>query len=162
MHVFVDESGSFVSASVPNAWNSIAAYVLPESDRTGMLDELARLKRRVRVPRNDEVKLRDLTEADYFGFLHGLGDLNGVLFAVLIDMASNDVATVEDHRSRQATKIVEHVDKMVYESGRNAVERLGDQVLKLPAQLYVQLQCQLMLFDTLLRSSLLYFVQRRP
>ena len=51
---------------------------------------------------------------------------------------------------------------MKHQGGRKGVRRLADQVLDLSPQLYVQLQCQVMLVDTVIRSALLYFVQRHP
>lgn len=162
MFVFVDESGSFVPSGTVNAWNSIAAYVLPEAHRTKMLAALVRLKREAGSPGNRELKLKDLSELQYFKFLSHLGELEGVLFSVLIDMGTNDAVTIQEHQQGQASSIVKHIDKMRHEGGRAALQLLADQVADLPPQLYVQLQCQVVLVDTITRSASLYFVQRHP
>ena len=164
MYIFVDESGSFVPPPLghTNAWNSIAAFVLPEGHRTRMSAALAALKCETSWPQSRELKLRDIGEATYFRFLARLARLDGVLFAVLTDMATNDITATERHQSRQAANIVKHVDKMLHETGRTALHQLSDQVNGLSAQLYVQLQCQVELVDTIARSASLYFVQRHP
>ena len=164
MYIFVDESGSFVPPPPghTNAWNSIAAFVLPEGHRTHMSAALATLKCETPWPQSRELKLRDIGEATYFRFLARLARLDGVLFAVLTDMATNDITATQRHQSDQAASIVKHVDKMLHETGRAALHQLSDQVNGLSTQLYVQLQCQVELVDTIARSASLYFVQRYP
>lgn len=77
-------------------------------------------------------------------------------------MATNDITATRRHQRDQAANIVKHVDKMLHETGRAALHQLSDQVTGLSAQLYVQLQCQVELVDTIARSASLYFVQRHP
>ena len=127
-----------------------------------MFAALGALKREAGRPRGLELKLRDIDEIAYFRFLSALAQIEGVLFAVLTDMATNDVRAIQHHQRDQAKHIVKHTDKMLHENGRAALKRLADQVLELPAQLYVQLQCQLVLVDSIARSASLYFVQRHP
>ena len=164
MYIFIDESGSFVPPphGHTNVWNSIAAFVLPEGHRTRMSAALAKLKSETPWPQSRELKLRHIGEATYFRFLARLARLDGVLFAVLTDMATNDIAATKRHQSDQAANIVKHIDKMLHETGRAAVHQLSDQVSGLSAQLYVQLQCQVALVDAIVRSASLYFVQRHP
>lgn len=123
---------------------------------------LAALKREMHWPRHSELKLKNVAQASYFRFLTRLAQLDGVLFAVLTDMATNDVATTQCHQRNQAASIVKHVDKMLYEGGRVSLQRLANEVASLPPQLYVQLQCQVALVDMIVRSAPLYFVQRQP
>ena len=164
MYIFVDESGSFVPPprGQANAWNSIAAYVLPEAHRSRMSTALATLKRETHWPQSGELKLKNVGEAAYYRFLARLARLDGVLFAVLTDMATNDIAATQRHQRAQAANIVKHIDKMLHENGRAALQQLANQVAGLSAQLYVQLQCQVELIDTIARSASLYFVQRHP
>ena len=164
MYIFIDESGSFVPPPLghTNAWNSIAAFVLPEGHRSRMSTALANLKRETLWPQSRELKLKNICESTYFRFLAHLAQLDGVLFAVLIDMATNNITTIQRHQRNQAAKIIKHVDKMQHENGRVALHQLSDQVAGLSPQLYVQLQCQVELIDTIARSSSLYFVQRNP
>ena len=164
MYIFVDESGSFVPprSGHANAWNSIAAFVLREGHRSRMSAALATLKRETSWPASRELKLRDIGEPTYFRFLARLARLDGVLFAVLTDMATNGINATQRHQRNQAANIVKHAEKMLYETGRAALHQLSDQVNGLSAQLYVQLQCQVELVDLIVRSASLYFAQRHP
>jgi len=66
MNIFVDESGTFVNAKKPNSWNSIAAYMSPESNRKHIRKILGSLKRSTGALTNTEIKLKDVEEAQYF------------------------------------------------------------------------------------------------
>ena len=127
-----------------------------------MVDALSALKQETQWPRSRELKLKNVDEAAYFRFLARLAHLDGVLFAVLTDMATNDVSSTQNHQQSQAANIVKHIDKMRHETGRAAVQQLANLVADLAPQLYVQLQCQVALVDTVARSVSLYFVQRHP
>jgi hypothetical protein len=162
LNIFLDESGSFVSAEKLNSWNCVAAYLTPENDRTRVKKTLASLKRATGVPITQEIKLRDLRESDYFDFLHRLGKLHGVLYTVATDAGLNSVSEIINHREEQAAKIVEHKDKMRYEIARQGIQALSDQVREIAPQLYVQLQCQVHLISLIVLNGILYFVQRFP
>ncbi len=109
-----------------------------------------------------EIKLRDISERDYFDFLSRLNQLHGILFTVATDAGLNSVAHIEKHRNIQATEITRHIDVMRYEAGRQAVKNLSDRVRNLPPQLYIQLKCQVILIKSVIHSGTLYFVQRFP
>ena len=89
MNIFLDESGSFVSASKPDSWNSIAAYMSPECDRRYIEKILAGIRRSVGNIMTAEIKLKHLNELQYFKFLKQLASLNGVVFAVATDAGMN-------------------------------------------------------------------------
>ena len=70
MYIFLDESGSFVNAPKPNAWNVIVAYMIPECDLSrkykearGGPAELLEVSHQ-----RSEIKLREIKEADYFEY----------------------------------------------------------------------------------------------
>ena len=162
MNIFLDESGTFVSAEERDSWNCIVAYMSPESDRRNIQTVLTRLKRATGVSSTNEIKLRNVREDDYFDFLFYLGKLKGVLFTVATDSGLYRKADIVIHQKGQAAKITKHKDVMHYENGRRAVEKLSDQVRDLSPQLYVQLQCQINLISMIVRDGVLYFVQRFP
>lgn len=112
--------------------------------------------------RGAETKLKHLSEDQYMWFLRELAKLDGLAFAVAVDVGLHRRERIEHHRDMQAAKIVEHQDKMIYESGRQALTNLKEQIRSLPAQLYTQLVCQVVLFQQIIASSTLYFAQRHP
>ncbi|WP_445371615.1 DUF3800 domain-containing protein [Methylomonas sp. HW2-6] len=162
MNIFIDESGSFVNATKPGSWNSIAAYMTPEGDRKHLREIVKGLKRTVGAPHNVEVKLNQLTELQYFDFLSRLGALQGVLFSVATDAGLNEIAEITGHQKGQVEKITEHQDKMLHQTARERIQALSEKVAALAPQLYIQLQCQVCLLDNVVRNGVLYFVQRQP
>src|SRR5687767_4133424 len=57
VNIFLDESGSFVSAASQNSWNCIAAYLTPELDWKRLREVLASLKRAAGASVAREIKL---------------------------------------------------------------------------------------------------------
>ncbi len=162
MKIAIDESGTFVYSDAENSWNCVAAFVYPEVHNRRIKEEVSQLLRRHTQAGNKEVKLRDLSEAQYVDFLVRLRKWEGVLYAVSTNAAMNTPDVVSQHQEEQTLKMLEHVDKMLYESGRESVRVLARRVLKLPHQLYVQMICQVQLVIQILHSAVIYFVQRYP
>lgn len=159
MYIFVDESGSFTQASELNAWCVVTAYVAPEYQRR----HIDVLMEKVRALNGGvETKLKNLTEDQYIWFLRELNKLQGVAFAVAVDVGLHRREMIEHHRNMQAEKVVEHRETMLYEGGRQAVTNLSQQIKSLPPQLYTQLVCQVFLFHRVITQGTLYFVQRHP
>jgi len=162
VNIFIDESGSFVNAPNVGAFNAIAAYMSPESDRRELRRILSSLKRAVGASVNSEVKLRNISERQFFAFLKELSRLSGALYAVATDSGLNQPAVVAQHQAEQAAHIVVHKDKMLHQTARDGLQALSDRVASLSPQLYVQLHCQVNLIEALIRNGVLYFVQRTP
>ena len=162
MNIFLDESGSFASAAKENSWNAIAAYMSPEFERRRLDEILTHLKHRSGAPRKRELKLRNVQEDAYFSFLRSLAKLDGALFSVATDAGVGDDNIICEHKGHQADKIAENKNRMLHESGRRWVQTLSDQVRSLAPQLYVQLQCQMLLVCNVIKYGTLYFVQRCP
>ena len=145
-----------------DSWNCVVAYMTPESERRRIQGVLTCLKKASGASYTDEIKLGNVREKDYFNFVSRLGKLNGVFFTVATDAGKNSIADVMIHQEFQTKKIAEHKDKMYYESGRQAVEKLTNQVRELSPQLYVQLICQVRLISLIVRDGIFYFAQRFP
>lgn len=160
MQIFVDESGTFTYSNILDSWCVVAAYIALEHKRR----DIHELMCRVRAIGNhgSETKLKHLSEDRYIWFLTELRKLDGLTFAVAVDVGLHRPEEVAQHRNRQADKIVEHRDKMIHESARRGLDDLSNQVRSLPVQLYTQLVCQLELFHKILTRAPLYFVQRHP
>lgn len=160
MHIFVDESGTFTHSSNLDSWCVVAAYVALEHERR----EIHKLMCQVRAIGNHgaETKLKHLSEDQYVWFLTKLRELEGLAFAVAVDVGLHRPDEIARHRNGQADKVVEHRDKMIHESARRGIDDLSNQIRSLPVQLYTQLVCQLELFHKILTQAPLYFVQRHP
>jgi hypothetical protein len=161
LKIFVDESGSFANTELSGSWCVIAEYVSPECDRKAIEKLIFKLRRRGGNLK-PEVKLGELTEIEYFQFLNELGKLNGILFTAATDMSLNKKEAVETHRNIQASRVVEHIEKMLHESMRVSLTTTSEGIRSLPANLYAQLIFQISLFHEVIVKSTLYYAQRIP
>ena len=125
---------------------------------------LADLKRRIGFTPDQEIKPRDaLDERSYFAFLEIIDSLDGLLFAVLVDMGDHDATSIRNHRDEQAGLVSADIDDLEIDAdGRERLQVLADRISGLSEQLYVQLQCQIWLVEQIIRYATLYFVLRHP
>ncbi|HWU75022.1 MAG TPA: DUF3800 domain-containing protein [Rhodanobacter sp.] len=162
MHIFIDESGSFVSSSTPGSWCVVAAYVVPERSRTKAEAALIALKRASGRHATDEVKLKDVSEAAYLAFLEQLGPLDGTLYCTAVDSGTSNAADVAYHQQRQIECLNENIPRIRHPEGRAGHQHAADRFARLSPQLYLQIVCQYNLVFQLISQALLYYVQRTP
>ncbi len=153
MEILIDEAGSFaINNATENSWCVVAAYACPETEKRNYRTALRNLKRREESNPDEEIKLHQISELNYLKFLKELGDLEGILFCIATDSHFNQLELVKDHQKTQASSMLENIDGMKHESGKSAVRYLTRQLEELPAQLYVQLSCQILLLLRRLNS----------
>ena len=162
MFIFLDEAGSFVAAPKRESWNVIVAYVMPEIDEDRTREAIAYLHKAKGVPECQEIKLKDIDEPLYFEFLSRLAKCHGLLFAVATDSGLFGDSVIKKNRDEQAKNILANEGRMRYDEGKQAIRSLAEDVRRLSPQLYVQLRCQVILVDSIIRHGSLYFAQRLP
>jgi len=162
VNIYIDESGSFVNASAMGKWNAVAALAVPESEGKKLEHLVQRLKTSTIGVNTREVKLNELSEDAYIKFIADLANLNVVVFCTATDAGLNTTDRVLVHQKNQTQEILRHLDKMKYEGGRRGVMLMATQLEKLPAQLYVQLLCQIDLMFNVVSRVITYFAQHSP
>lgn len=162
MQIYIDESGSFVSASSPGSWNVVAAVVTAESARTTLEKSVKALKLSVSAGISSEVKLKDISETRYISFLDELSQAQVLLFATATDAGHNAPDRIARHQKMQVENVRDQVPRMRYEGGRLALRTLADQLEAVSPQLYAQLVCQVDLLHDIVGRSINYFAQRVP
>ncbi len=162
MIIYIDESGSFVNAPKRDSWNVVTAYASPEIDNQDLERCLYQLKLSSGFKEHDEIKLKDITEDAYLDYLEQLSKLNGVVFCAATDAGLNGNDAVREHQKQQVLLMSKDIDKMKFESGREAIRQLISQIEGLSPQLYVQLFCQIDLMFDVVGGIIPYFVQRLP
>lgn len=162
MHIFIDESGSFVSNSTPGSWCVVAAYVLPERSRAKAEAALLALKRSGGRHGPDEIKLKDVSEAAYLAFLKHLGRLDGTLYCTAVDTGTHNAPDVTYHQQKQVECLNENIPRIKHPDGRAGHQYAADRFACLSPQLYLQIICQYNLVFQLLSQTLLHYVQRTP
>ena len=163
MEILIDEAGTFaLKGAKPGSWCVVAAYVSPETEKRKYIKILKDLKRIEGKSVSKEVKLNEFRENDYFWFLEKVSELKGILLCTATDSNLNLEPLVKNHQRQQAISMTANVDDMKYESGKEAVRFLTSQLESLPAQLYIQLACQIQLMYSFIERGISYFVQRMP
>lgn len=162
MIISMDESGTFSHSPLPNSWCVVSAYVFSERMQSKSYAALKKLKKISGVSERQEIKLKHISEQNYFNFLHNLYPIGGLLFSVATDSHLNTHATISTHKNIQANKIRNYAPSMKYANGKKAVTDLANEIDALSPQLYTQLLCQVELISDILNRGILYFVQRDP
>lgn len=162
MQIYIDESGSFVSASTPGSWNAVVALAAPESARSTIEKLVRALKLSAETNVSSELKLNDIPEDRYLRFLESLSKTSVLLFATATDAGHNAPDRIAHHQKNQVEKVRENISRMRYEGGRQEVKLLADQLEAIPPQLYAQLICQVDLLHDVVGRSINYFAQRIP
>lgn len=162
MQIYIDESGSFVSAPTLGSWNVVVAVATPESARSTIERSVKALKLAAATSVSNELKLNDIPEGRYVSFLESLSRTNLLLFATATDAGYNAPERIARHQKNQVEKVRENIPRMRYEGGRQGVQKLADQLEVIPPQLYAQLVCQVDLLHDVVGRSINYFAQRIP
>lgn len=162
MNIFVDESGSFVASDKPESWNVVVGIATSESSRRNLTRSLEALRASVGANPNEEVKLGRTDERQLLRFLTSLQQPGLVLFAVATDAGENTLERVRDHQAAHVADTRSAIARMHFDGGKRALADLANRIESMPAQLYVQLICQVGLFEEIISRSINYFVQRQP
>lgn len=164
MHLFIDESGTFVpGVGRAEAWCVVAAYVVPEAQRRAAEEVLRQLKRREGRVTSREIKLRDVTsESNYLAFLDELAALDGTLYASAVDAHRNSLTAVSQHKAHQVEALLENIPIIHDAHVRSAFQARAERFSRLSPQLYLQVVCQYQLLAAIIRQAVMYYVQRHP
>ena len=162
VNIYIDESGSFVSAPNKGSWNVVVAIAAPEASRRTIEQAVRVLKLSSLTSFSDEVKVNALSEVQYLRFLNDLSRTHALLFATATDAGVNAPDRLTRHQEIQVAKIRENIPRMKYEGGRQGVQLLADQLETISPQLYAQLVCQVDLLHDVVSRSINYFAQRIP
>lgn len=162
MHIYIDESGSFVPATAGNSWNVVAALVTPEASRRKIEELLRQTKLSLGRAYTDEIKLKNLTESQLKTFLRRLNEIEPLVFISGIDLGSQHPDVIANHQNKQIEKIIENKPLMRHREGRELIDDLAARVRRLSPQLYTQLVAQIDLLDQVYRGATLFYAQRVP
>ncbi len=123
MEIFIDESGSFVAQGAEkNSWCIVAAFACIQKSKYRKI--LAKLKCREGVSQLAEIKLNQIPENSYETFLIELYQAGGVLLSVATDSGLNDAKFVKEHQENQKTLLLDNIDEMEYETGKEGIRYL--------------------------------------
>lgn len=160
MHIFIDESGTFTLASEPGAWCVVAAYVIGSRNRVAAEGALYALKARACRRSTDEIKRRDVSEADYIQFLEDLSAKDGFLVSVATDAGGNIGAA--ESQMEQVRLIREAIDGLKAPKEKLEAEALVVAMEALSPQLYVEIICRMHLTWLVVNVGVAHYVRIEP
>jgi hypothetical protein len=161
MHIFIDESGTFVLPSAEHNISLVGALVIP--DRRLPYIEKRYSKIRARLPKEKgEVKGRLLGESDIDAVVSMLAEQQVLFEACVIDLGIHTSEDLATHKAGQEIGITKNITDEFSPELKEAVFALRRRLEKLPYQLYVQSVITFELIATVLNYSTMYFSQRIP
>ena len=161
MHIFVDESGTFVLSNEAHNVSVVGALIIP--DRRLPYIEKLYSKLRTKLPKEKgEVKGRLLKESDVDTVTSMLADHQVLFEACAIDLGTHTLDDLFWHKAQQEVGITKNVTDEFSPQLREDIFALRRRLEKLPYQLYVQSVATFELIATVLDHSTIYFSQRIP
>lgn len=161
MHIFIDESGTFVLPKNGQNVCVVGALVIP--DRRLPYIEKLYSKIRASLPKEGgEVKGRLLNEADVARVAKLLAAHQILFEACAIDLGIHNSDDLAWHKSTQEEGITRNVTDEFSPELREDIFALRRRLEKMPYQLYVQSAVTFELISTALNHSTMYFSQRIP
>lgn len=163
MELFIDEAGSFVTKRAKsNSWCVTGLYAYPDSRKQRYKKVLKKLKSRLKIDFDSEIKINKVPEIIYIKFLTELHHIQGTFFCTATDSSLNTEIVVKEHKDKTCKSLVSNILKMKHQSGKDATLLLSTQFEELANQLYIQLHCQAYLINSFVDRGISYYVQRNP
>jgi hypothetical protein len=162
MHIYIDESGSFVmpQSSAPSV-STMGALVVPECYQEAIWKRYKRM--RAQWPKkNGEVKGRLLDEAQVAALVGMLVQTPVLYDVIAIDLGMQTNDAIIRHRDGQALKLSQSVGPEHKETLIAEIKSLRDRLLATSPQLYVQTVLMFELVWKSLQHSTLLYSQRLP
>lgn len=162
MHIYIDESGSFIVPTVKKPKVScVAALVLPSSKHDEILDGFFKIRSSWGLGVN-EIKGNKLQEIHVAEVISFLNDYDVFVEICATDTGSQTEQQVTDYKKYQAVKIIENLTPNHYPDAVNEMHQLKDSFLKLSTQLVPQFIATILLITRLLESATIYYSERLP
>lgn len=159
MHIYIDESGSFlVPKDKKSRVSCVAALVIPSSRRREVVKEFKRL--RASWGSAEEVKGSKLDENQVAATISLLRGYDVLAEICAIEMGGHTEQQVSDYKRMQADKLVESVTPEHHPDVIREADQLRATVLGMSNQLFVQSFMMILLIDRLIEIVPLYYCQR--
>jgi hypothetical protein len=137
VHIFIDESGTFVPGTGARGLSLVGALVIPSARLAYVQRKYAAL--RARLPKEKgEVKGRLLTDAQVREVTELLRRNEAILELVAVDLNLHTRNDIQAHKLKQADGMTRGMTDEHHPTLRAEVAELAARVAALPDQLYVQ------------------------
>jgi hypothetical protein len=160
MHIYVDESGSFVCTPYSRVC-AIAALAVPSTSRDRLFAEFAQFRREVGGA-DEELKGSTLTERQIARVVAILLSHDAVLDVCAIDMGMERDALTTSFKHEQADALFEHITPQHKATLVSELRQLHEEMIALPNQLFLQMMLTIKLLHRGLETFINYYAQRQP
>jgi hypothetical protein len=158
LHIFIDESGTFIPET---GWAVVCSLAIPHTDVGPARREIGRLSRD--WPRQDgELKGGILGPSHLQSLVEVLFRRDALMHACAIDVSREDNASVDRHKARQCDGMTKHLTADHHPDLVRQVWDLRRVLEGMPRQLYIQCITMTQLVRIASEEVTLYFAQRRP
>jgi hypothetical protein len=160
MFIYLDESGTFVTPSVPHKISCVAALVIPDRQRDQVLEQFQAVE--ASWPSTGETKGSKLSECQVQQVVELLSGYDVFFDAAPIDMGLQADSQTSAFKSEQAKRVIMHVDASYPASLAKEFQDMHDEIMELSNQLFIQAFLTMILIERVFQTATLYFVQRSP
>jgi hypothetical protein len=161
VHIFVDESGTFVTRDDGSSVGAVGALVVTESQFPDFSRRYEQLRPLLQKDA-DEVKGRLLAERNVARVVN-VARRSGLIYEVtVIDFPKDRGPEIAEHRARQCEALTGGLTEAHQPSLVAAVQALRRRLEEMPLQLYAQCVATFDVLWTTLKHAILYYCQREP
>ena len=161
MHIFVDESGNFVTRNDGSAVAAVGALVVTENQTAEFERRYAQL-RPLLPKQNGEVKGRLLGESDVARVVD-VARRSGLIYEVdVLDLPADSAADIEAHRAAQCEGLTRKLTPEHHPNAVASIYALRRTLEAMPVQLYAQCTTMFDLLWRTLKHATIYYSQREP
>lgn len=161
MHIFIDESGSFIHPTrKANLVSCVTALVIPDNILNNVLTNFQILKRKWKV--SGELKGNKISEAQAQDLITMLSSFEIIVVSECIDMGLHSAEEIDEHKKQQANAFEKPITGPVTESLQAELNKISEKVGKSANQLYVQSCLLKQVCSEVIRKTTLYYSQFLP
>jgi hypothetical protein len=163
MHIYIDESGSFVlPREQRSSLSCVAALIVSESEHNALLAGFEALAGAWGYS-SGEIKGRSLNESQFAQVIKLLrGFKHTFLRLAAIDMGLHSESVVTNHKKRQAQDMRDRIGSQFHPDLVSQIHKLADRIEGTSNQLYVEFVLLTQLVTSVIQTSTLYYSQSEP
>lgn len=162
VHIYIDESGSFIPLDdAKSKASAVAALVVPSPRRAEFVRAFRKLRRKLR-PGVVEMKGSSVSEVEAAQFFDLFRHFDVIVEAVVTDAGRLGRDDVSKFKEQQGHKLLEHITREHHPSLIEELLQLQATINTTANQLFVQAFCTIQLVARLLETATMYYSQRLP
>lgn len=162
MHIFIDESGNFLTAPAGQSQVSVLGALVVPNARIRELERRWNYLRPSLPQDGGEVKGRLLSDCQVAQVVKLLHDHEALFEADVFDALYGQEKDILARKILQEQRLMENIPEALSQRDRDLAFTLAEMVARMPSQLFIQFTLLTGLVERTLHHAVSYYVQRRP